>query len=402
VTTEIRLLPNLGAEEGSDWRRHLHEPRVAAAACLWRLLFPFSTPFVGVPDAPSDWPERLDVGRDEPAFAWLSGMSGCVPWLSNHDAQRAAADAGLAIAGPDPEVVERVHDKAFALRAADAAGLVPAELRGTAHVLEPADLEDATRALARIRTAVEAWPAFTSGRFTLKPRDGTSGRGRFDSRDGRVDEARLRAALPRLAARRGAILEPWLDRTQDFSVQVHVGARGALILGSLRMRVAASGAYVGHRGEIDARGDASSGSPFDAALREAATGVAQAAMRAGFRGPASVDAFAFRIESAAGPQEILRPVVELNARFTMGTVALGLLRRARAALSARGVDPGGLRAFAFVPAAPAVDWERARSAAGPGAVLLPLAAAGDPMRAALLLADRSESLDAALATAGLA
>jgi len=88
-----------------------------------------------------------------------------------------------------------------------------------------------------------------------------------------------------------------------------------------------------------------SGNRYDEALREAAVAVAQAAIAAGYHGPCGVDAFAFEVE----PGRIeLRPVVEFNARFTLGIVAIGWLRRAlpriRRELS---LDPGGLRAFQF-------------------------------------------------------
>jgi hypothetical protein len=55
--------------------------------------------------------------------------------------------------------------------------------------------------------------------------------------------------------------------------------------------------------------------------------IGEAAAQQGFFGIAGVDAFLFR--GPAG-QPTLRAVVELNARFTTGTVALGLVRRLEA------------------------------------------------------------------------
>ena len=45
----------------------------------------------------------------------------------------------------------------------------------------------------------------------------------------------------------------------------------------------------------------------------------------GFYGICGLDAFAFR---SSGGAEVLRPVVEFNARFTVGTISIGLVERA--------------------------------------------------------------------------
>jgi hypothetical protein len=140
-----------------------------------------------------------------------------------------------------------------------------------------------------------------------------------------------------------------------------------------------------------------SGNRYDEALREAAVAVAQVAIAAGYHGPCGVDAFAF--EAEPGRVE-LRPVVEFNARFTFGTVVIGLLRRAlpriRQALS---LDPGGLRAFLFRLDAPPGGWPEPTDAQG--ALLIPLSTE-DPTAAVriepgLLLADDREALDRVLA-----
>jgi hypothetical protein len=72
----------------------------------------------------------------------------------------------------------------------------------------------------------------------------------------------------------------------------------------------------------------------DAELRAAALTIARAAAAAGYWGPCGVDAFAYRDPESGG--ESLRPVVELNARFTLGSVALGQARRALSAQPALG------------------------------------------------------------------
>lgn len=373
LATAPSLLPNLGAEEGPDWRRMRREPRVATAAWLWRSLFGAA---VLLPE--DEWPELRDEERGEPprapAFAWLGEMEGCVAWLGDEAARRDAESAGLRLHGPPPETVARVNDKAFALREAERAGFVPRVLRGTSTVLEPELLADEVATRARIHAERASWPTFAREAFTLKPRHGTSGRGRLDvTRD--PDGALPAKALARLAGRGGAILEPWLERDADLSAQLFLSeTEGVVLLGTLEQRVTPSGGLLGHRGEIDSRGRIFSGLPADEDLREAAAAVAGAALRAGYTGPCGVDAFVFRHPDEAGAaRATLRPVVELNARFTMGIVSLGLVRReihrVRSALRLR---PGDRRAFELRIDAPQVGWEAACERAGSNAFVVPL------------------------------
>ena len=309
----LTLLANIGAEEGASAARARAAPQPRALVALWRALW----------DAPL-------------AFAWLP-HAGAAAWLNDAAAEAAARDAGRELSGAPPAVVRHVHDKAFAWRAACAAGLAPPLLHELITVFEPEQLR-ASGAAREIEAHVAAWPAWAQRSFVLKPRFGTSGRGRAVG--GAAHDARWQGALARLAERGGALLEPWLARSWDASVQLHIAAGGDVeLLGSLAQVVTPAGAPRGHRGVIDARADVSSGLASDAELRAAALQIARAAANAGYRGPCGVDAFAFR-EASSGA-EVLRSVVEFNARFTLGTVALGHAQRALAALRSRGEFTSG-------------------------------------------------------------
>ena len=364
------LIPNLGAEEGGDWRKQLEHPAPATVARLWQLLFH--------PDSRSEpdqqqlaWPTALGDIPNQPAFSWLEDSGGAVAWLPNDAAQRVAREAGTELSGPAPDVVARVHDKAFAQRVAEAESLLPRPLRSLITVFDPAELADAPAAIRAIRERLASWPAWTGQRFTLKPRIGTSGRGRVPGEGRQLDETAIAGALPRLAERGGALLEPWLDRVQDLSVQLHVNERREItLLGTLEQKLSRSGLYEGHRGVVDWRGRISAGSKFDEALKEAGSDLARCAAQAGFHGACGADAFSFRIEEAGEePREVLRPVVEFNARFTTGTVVKGLVRRV---LPRLGLEPGDTRPFEFV-----LD-----SRANPplaSQLVFPLSAATDPL-----------------------
>jgi hypothetical protein len=338
--------PNVGAEEplGAN-----PPPAVTCVARLFGLLFPDGSRRTDQPDAPTRRSPALGFDPSKPAFRWLAAESGLRAWLSDEGAARAALARGVPLLGPDPQVVRRVHDKAFAQQVCRTEGYEPRSLQGLISVFEPEELADADHAVATLRRRVGEWPAWTEGRFCLKPRLGGSGRGRVAGRRD-TDPGELRRALPRLARQGGALLEPWLARERDLSVQLHVADDGTLtLLASLEQQVSASGVYRGHRGRLDHRLRIASPRPDDGAVFEPACAVARAAHAEGFRGPCSVDAFSFHGERGIE----LRPVVELNARFTTGTIVAGLLRLCRKQIQKRvPAQPGETRLleFALAPA----------------------------------------------------
>ena len=393
------LIPNIAAEEGNRWRTLLGEPAVATLANLWRLIFAPDAHFpewaslpAPWPDGGADcaWPEELGPRSDAAVFDWLEDSAGATAWLNTQEAADFATEQGAALSGPGAAAVSAVHDKAFAQLAAREERLLPPSLRGLIEVLDPEQLRAPDAAIAHIDERVAGWPDWTHQRFTLKPRFGSSGRGRGGGEGIAPGDAAVRGGLARLAARGGAVLEPWLERSSDLSAQLHVGPEGSVtLLGTLELCVAASGLYTGHRGFVDARGRVHAGTGHDEELREPAALVARAAAEAGFSGPCGVDAFAFRGEDGA-PE--LRPVVEFNARFTAGIVVIGLLRRALQTLKAGiGIAAEQRRAFLFLLDSPASGWPPPDT--GESLQLVPLWCEGSPTRPALLIARERASLD---------
>ncbi len=341
MTDATRLFANLGAEEEASWRRMSAHPRVRTVARLWAGLFPASARLVGegAPPAPRLAGVLADLD-EEPAFPFCAPGRALVPWLATREAEALARSEGVPFGATAADVVRRVHDKAFAHAASVAASLVPESFAGTTLVLEPDELGDADAVRCRIEAAVARWPAPLRESFVLKPRLGTSGRGRLSGRAGRIDSERLGGSLARLRASGGVLVEPWLERTLDLSAQLHVAGPGDVrVLGTLRQVVTKYGGPTGHAGRIHADGSVDSGTPWDDELRAAALALGRAASNAGYRGPCGVDAFVFRGPDGA---ERLRPIVELNARFTAGTIALGCAARALRAGLARAA-----RAFYF-------------------------------------------------------
>ena len=383
------LIPNVGGEEESRGRA---APAVATVTRLWHLLFSSATRMLDDEDALVPvWPGALGPRAQDPAFPWLADERKTYAWLGNDAAARAAEAAGHPLAGPASDVVRGVHDKAFAHSVGEEAGLVPASLRGLVAVLDPSELRDADAAVRRVEHAVRDWPSWTRGRFALKPRIGASGRGRVAGSHDRIDTPELRGALPRLARQGGALLEPWLTRLADSSVQLYIAPDGALtLLGMLEQHVSSAGSFRGHSGAVDYKARIVSECGEENALIEAALEVARAAHARGFFGPCGIDAFRFE-----GPQGAeLRPAVEFNARFTMGTISIGLLHRARARIAAHlELTPGERRHFFFGLDAPAAGWPEADDAA---LLMLPLWGPRETLRPALVLARDREALNALL------
>jgi hypothetical protein len=266
-----------------------------------------------------------DLPRTEGALPGLDELKGLVAWFPNLQAQQQADRLGLPLGSPAPDVVRRVHDKAFSSRVAREHQLGPQPVADAIGVFEPEDLQESERAARLIEEHVASWPSWMGRKFFLKPRIGTSGRGKVVGSDGKLGGP-ARQRLPGLARAGGAVVEPWLERSHDFSSQMWISKEGVVHqIGSTRQLLTESGVYRGNLGTWDDSADPSSGTVHDELLRHAARVVGEAAAREGFWGPCGIDAFTY-----ADPEqgELLRPLVEFNARFTTGWIALGILGRA--------------------------------------------------------------------------
>lgn len=412
------LLPNLGAEEGEDWRAYPRLPHARVAARLFGLLFPADTRLAD--PAPEGawheesvadrWPDALGAPAKTAVEPWLDPRPDALAWLNTTrlaQTLRSGGPAGhpLRLAGPSPERLHVLHDKRFTFESARALALDPPELDALILALDPEALADADALVARLEETLARWPAWTGHRFTLKPRFGSSGRGRVGGH-GCIDSPSLRGALPRLARQGGVLFEPWLDRTIDLSVALRVPADGGApeVLASFEMITTKSGVYRGHAGLLDAAGGIRSGDRDDERARACARALVERAAAAGLTGPCGVDSFRYRV--GEGEHEAYRGAVELNARPTMGLVVWGLIRRVLASPAAlRLQDAGPRRAFLFTQLDP--DGETQRSAildrAGPGALaieLLPRRAPDEPRPLLFFGPDRAALREAHRAVVG--
>lgn len=139
------------------------------------------------------------------------------------------------------------------------------------------------------------------------------------------------------AVRRGpVVVEPWRERVLDFSVQFEMTARAlewrgyAGLLCDGRGQYRGNWAEPGHAKRPPAAVAEWLGAPADVGLRvgrlyeEARRALEPRLREAGYAGPVGLDALVFRDGSGAGR---LKPVVEMNPRYTMGRLTLELMAR---------------------------------------------------------------------------
>ena len=138
------------------------------------------------------------------------------------------------------------------------------------------------------------------------------------------------------AQKRQLIVEPWLERAGDFSVQLEMTVNGLKLhgytglLNDARGQFQANFAEPHHHKRIPSRIVSLFREPADISNRllnfygEIFAQLGPELCRAGFTGPIGLDAFVYRAENGAMR---LKPVVEINPRYTMGRVLVELMRQ---------------------------------------------------------------------------
>ncbi len=151
-----------------------------------------------------------------------------------------------------------------------------------------------------------------------------------------LPESHRRWMARKLANGQQLVIEPWLERLVDFSVQLELTSAGLKVCGYTGLLNDAKGQYQGnwaephHHTRIPVKVVAQFHEPPDVSRRllELYAGLfallERELSRADYLGPVGIDAFVYR--DAAG-QPRLKPVVEINPRYTMGRVLVELMRQ---------------------------------------------------------------------------
>lgn len=189
-------------------------------------------------------------------------------------------------------------------------------------------LNDALGAIAAIRRRGHH-------RIVVKQALGLAGQSAIRLWEPAVLEAQRRWMAGALEQGRPLIVEPWLERALDFSVQLEMTSRGLLLCGYTGLLNDPKGQYQGNWAspqyarrmptqvlKLFASSDhAARIHRLYEDLRQLLEGELR---RADFIGPVGIDAFIYR---ATGGELRLKPVVEINPRYTMGRLLVELMKR---------------------------------------------------------------------------
>ncbi|MCY2965876.1 MAG: hypothetical protein NT069_19980 [Planctomycetota bacterium] len=227
-----------------------------------------------------------------------------VPWGWTIEALQMAQRFGARILGPDPAIVAHVNSRQFRFELETALGIA---IPGSRLIDSSAEFEPALRAL----------PQPEAG-WILKANFGMSGREAIRGRGPVPSEAQIRFLQSRLPHSGPLVLEPLLRPVCEAGIQWDIPRDGPLRLMGVAEQIVVGGSWRGSR--FSDRND-SPGDWGDAI--EITREVANRVQRAGYWGPLGLDSMKY--EMANGSQN-LRGLQDLNARFTMGRLALGWLR----------------------------------------------------------------------------
>lgn len=222
------------------------------------------------------------------------------PWGWTRSAAVEGERAGAEVRPLDFELVARVNSKLWSHALEVEMGWA---LEGARVV---AGLEELSEAASR------ACPG-ADDKWVVKSPYGFAARERVLGRGPRIEGAQAAWASKRLARGEPLIFQPWLEVKREYGVVCEVSRTGAhRLLGISDLRTNGAGTGVGYvLGRPPKRERLQE-------LEETAAVVCERLRAEGFRGPAGFDA----LEHAGG----LHRLLEVNARYTMGFVALAVER----------------------------------------------------------------------------
>jgi hypothetical protein len=304
------FLPNIGAEESHRSGKTLAQhPVVIHLGELWQKSFGLLTESTGDNSSShqnADWDD-------------LPTAPGLLPWFATQATFLEAQERGLPHLGPQPQIVQTIHNKGFAKQLAQTIG------HNTgwqySHILQC--LQSEQEAKSKLEEILAGWPQWAQANFTIKPCMGSSGRGRIAGKNGLISTQHIRG-LMKMSQRGGAIVEPWYSTINNLSTQIFFKPDHTWnICGHTSQVLTQSGTYLGNHGRL-VQGKSDSGTQYDSQLEQVAQSIAPLIQEQGFEGMCGFDAFSFLCPETG--EEKFRAPLEINARFTSATVGLRYMR----------------------------------------------------------------------------
>jgi len=236
---------------------------------------------------------RLLPGCEEATIGPEAGAE-IVPWGVSPSIVQATGEQRF----PEIETVRELNDKRFSHRLEEELGCA---LPGAHIVGSLSELERATRR--------------SEGDWVLKHPLGVGGRERVTGKGGQANPQARSWAASRFAEGWSLVFEPWAYRRTESSFHFEIEESGTAFLGQCGLVSDESGAF---RGNTVKRV-----SELDTELLDTVQLAMARVWETGYRGPVSVDSF----RGFLGETPVLRPLMEINARYSFGRMALELFRR---------------------------------------------------------------------------
>lgn len=223
------------------------------------------------------------------------------PWGWSPAVRRFAQQSGASIEAPAHDAVVRANSRRFSLELEHRwnCGLPRAT-----PIRSQLDLESALRTVA------------TGERWVLKAEFGSAARERIVCHGHLLSAAQTRWIGKRLAAGDWLCFEPWVERVEEAGLQWTIPTSGPpRLVGLTLLLTDLYGQYRGSRFGLTAESIAR----WQPAINVARQAVAEI-QKLGYFGPVGIDAM--RYHDLDGNEQ-MRPLQDINARWTMGRLALG-------------------------------------------------------------------------------
>ncbi|MDB5335695.1 MAG: hypothetical protein JWN70_1314 [Planctomycetaceae bacterium] len=228
-----------------------------------------------------------------------------VPWGWTTDLVKWGSSHGWNCPAPPIDIVQHVNSRIFRWQLEQELGIA---LPGSAVLRSVEEL-----------VAHTAEHAAHGAGWVLKANFGMAGRERILGRGPLPGDPVLNWARKRFAQSAGLVFEPWVERVSEAGLQWNIPSAGEpQLLGITPLLTDASGTYRGSRLSCTAEELAGWQPAIEKALQ-----VAYRVQQSGYWGPMGLDAMQYRTPDG---QVRCRPLQDLNARYTMGRMALGLKR----------------------------------------------------------------------------
>jgi uncharacterized ferritin-like protein (DUF455 family) len=194
----------------------------------------------------------------------------------------------------------------------------------------------AVHSLAAALEAIADIRARGHHRVVAKEALGLAGRNAIRLWEPEVSAAQMQWLARAVQNGRQLVIEPWLERALDFSIQLEMGPRHLKLCGYTGLRNDPKGQFQANWAEPNFERRIPAGitalfreSPdisgrFQRLYRDIFSLLETEVREAGFMGPIGIDAFVYR--TARGEYR-LKPVVEINPRYTMGRLTLELMKQ---------------------------------------------------------------------------